>query len=112
MDFNGADNRYGQTAVPDFIDYLCVQSHQLRDLIELSYTTRLQCSICGWVKFSTTSDISLKLYLPPDSKRISLDELIVFTQKQFYFNQMLFYVDIAILKLHIFLHAIITRIYL
>src|ERR1700723_397263 len=48
MDFNGVDNRYGQTAVPDFIDYLCVQSHQLRDLIELSYTTRLQCSICEW----------------------------------------------------------------
>ena len=54
-------------AVPDFIDYLCRHSPHLNDILRLSYTTRLQCSICH-----DSKDTTLKLYIPKYSSLVDL----------------------------------------
>ena len=75
MDFNGRDNRYGQIAVPDFIEYLCSRVTQLAQLVSVSLITQLQCSRCKWISESSSNDLSIKLYIPSDVKRIHLGNL-------------------------------------
>ena len=75
-DCNGANHRYGQIAVPDFLEYLCVQSPNLLRTLQINYSTRLQCSVCRWISSSPTRDVSLKLYLPSTSKRSILGDLM------------------------------------
>ena len=43
-DFNGRDNRYGQIAVPDFLDYLCTQVSKVGQALRYRYFTRLLSS--------------------------------------------------------------------
>src|SRR6185436_2684928 len=69
-------HRYGQIAVPDFLEYLCNQSPILLRTLEITYFTRLQCSICRWVSTSSNRDCSLKLYIPPTAKTATLGDLL------------------------------------
>jgi ubiquitin C-terminal hydrolase len=75
-DFNGRDNRYGQIAVPDFLDYLCTQVPKVDVALGLHYFTRLQCSECKWIHEVPSHDPSLKLYVPEDCKQTSLSNLV------------------------------------
>jgi len=75
-DFNGINNRYGQIAVPDFIEYLARQIPVIFNQVKSFSVTRLQCSICHWISFPTSHDLLLKLYIPPKVGVISLDGLI------------------------------------
>jgi ubiquitin C-terminal hydrolase len=77
-DFMGQNNRYGQVAVPDFLDYLCSQSSKVNQAISYCCITRLQCSQCQWLSEVPSSDTSLKLYIPADCKQISLHDLITY----------------------------------
>ena len=63
-DFNGRNNRYGQIAVPDFLDYLCTQSARINQTLNTQSFTRLQCSKCSWISEKPVTDLSVKLYLP------------------------------------------------
>ena len=76
MDFTGINNRYGQVAVPDFLDYLCSQSPNLSELIKITFSTRLQCLSCKWVSENSCSDVSLKLHIPSGKKYATLAELV------------------------------------
>ena len=58
-DFMGQNNRYGQVAAPDFLDYLCSQSSKVNQAVSHCYITRLQCSQCQWVSEVPSSDTSL-----------------------------------------------------
>ena len=75
-DCDGVQHRYGQIAVPDFIDYLCSHSPRLSQLITFPLTTRLECSQCHWVRSPSSSEVTLKLYFPSDKKLTTLEELV------------------------------------
>ena len=77
-DFSGKDNRFGQLAVPDFIDYLSKNSPILNREISFAFTNRLQCSQCKWISENSSHDTSLKLYIPQDFKHITLEELLTY----------------------------------
>src|SRR3569623_2396528 len=76
MDFNGVNNRYGQVAVPDFLEHLCARAPNLSDIVKHKFLTQLQCSVCRWVSQRVCRDVSLKLYIPPDRKQFTLNELV------------------------------------
>lgn len=57
-DFTGLNNRYGQVAVPDFIDHLCLKSPILSSLLKFNFLSKLVCSKCQWVSERMTNDIS------------------------------------------------------
>ena len=79
MDFNGRNNRYGQVAVPDFIEHLALQAPSFFNGIKTQVTSQLQCDTCHWVSQRESSDILLKLYLPQDVKNgICLSDLMVY----------------------------------
>ena len=63
-DFHGINNRYGQIAVPDFLEYLAAQLPQLQSF-HFQLITKLQCGMCRWWSFNTTKDFMCKLYLSP-----------------------------------------------
>ena len=75
-DFNGRNNRYGQIAVPDFLDYLCTQSSVVSQAITIKFVTRLQCSKCRWISDKLVTDSSFKLYLHDNRVHFSLQDLI------------------------------------
>ncbi len=75
-DFNGVDRRYGQVAVPDFIEYLCNQSVNLSPLVRFTFSTRLKCSKCLWVSQRSSSDVSLKLHFPAGGLNFTLSDLV------------------------------------
>jgi len=78
-DFSGINNRYGQIAVPDFLEYLATQLPYVFNLARSVTNTKLQCLRCNWVSYSTSEDILLKLYISPGTtKRISLSELFTY----------------------------------
>ena len=78
-DFSGINNRYGQIAVPDFLEYLATQLPDVFKLARSVTNTKLQCLRCNWVSYSTSEDMLLKLYIPPETtKRISLTELFTY----------------------------------
>jgi len=81
MDFNGVNNRYGQVAAPDFLDYLCAQSPKLSQVLKFNSSTHLQCSLCKWVSLKAVADVSLKLYFPSDAKQVALHELVDYSSK-------------------------------
>ena len=77
MDFKGANNRYGQIAVPDFMEFLALQLPSVFQPVLASVSTRLQCSKCKWISYSSSRDMLLKVYIPPgDKKSVSLGELL------------------------------------
>ena len=77
MDFKGANNRYGQIAVPDFMEFLALQLPSVFQPVLASVSTRLQCSKCQWISYSSSRDMLLKVYIPPgDKKSVSLGELL------------------------------------
>ena len=61
MDFSGRNNRYGQVAVPDFIEHLALQAPIIFSKIKSQVVTQLRCSQCRWVSHSDSSDILFKL---------------------------------------------------
>ena len=73
-DFNGRNNRYGQIAVPDFLDYLCTRSARINQALNVQSFTRLQCSKCSWISEKPVTDLSVKLYLP-GTEKFSLQDL-------------------------------------
>ena len=75
-DFCGVNNRYGQVAVPDFIEYLCARAPTLSPVVKLGFTTKLQCSKCQWVSQRMYSDVSLKLHIPPGREQVTLSDLV------------------------------------
>ena len=76
MDFNGRNNRYGQVAVPDFIEHLALQAPDVLGKAKSQVVTQLRCSQCRWVSHSDSSDILFKLYIPFDAKsNTSLSDL-------------------------------------
>ena len=74
-DFCGVNNRYGQVAVPDFIEYLCARSPTLSPVVKLGFTTQLQCSKCQWVSQRMCNDVSLK-HIPPGRDQVTLSDLV------------------------------------
>jgi hypothetical protein len=80
-DCDGVQHRYGQIAVPDFIDYLCRRSTWLSKLITFTLTTRLQCSQCQWARYPSSTEVTLKLYFPEDRKLSTLEDLVDFNSR-------------------------------
>lgn len=80
-DCDGVQHRYGQIAVPDFIDYLCSRSTHLAKLLTFSLTTRLRCSKCHWTRYPSSTEVTLKLYFPPDNKFFTLEELVEYNSR-------------------------------
>jgi hypothetical protein len=74
-DFDGVNRRYGQVAVPDFIEYLCSHSVNLSPLVTFTVSTQLQCSKCLWISQRSSKDVSLKLHLPPGGLDFTLADL-------------------------------------
>ena len=83
MDFTGINNRFGQVATPDFIEHLCVKSPMLLQELKISFSATLQCISCKWVSHQEVSDVSLKLYIPPDKKCVSLADLVAHNSRGF-----------------------------
>ena len=80
-DFNGINNRYGQIAVPDFLEYLAARLPQLQSFY-FQLITKLQCVTCRWWSFNTTKDFMSKLYLPPKvGNRCTLFDILQFNSK-------------------------------
>ena len=75
-DFDGVNRRYGQVAVPDFIEFLCNQSVNLSPMVKFTLTTQLQCSKCNWVSQRSSTDVFLKLYLPRGGHTFTLADLV------------------------------------
>ena len=74
-DFSGVNNRYGQVAVPDFIEYLCSKSPILSSVTKFTFLSKLTCSNCKWISERKCNDYSLKLHL--DGKaHVSLIDLV------------------------------------
>jgi hypothetical protein len=77
-DFTGISNRYGQVAVPDFLEYLCNNSPSLSKMTGCTFHNMLQCSNCKWVSVVPCMDVSLKLYVPPGLNQQLLSDLVTF----------------------------------
>ena len=80
-DCNAANHRYGQIAVPDFLEFLCNRSPLLLRNLESKYFTRLQCYGCKWISSNPVKDVSLKLYLPSNSKSTTLEDLVDYNSR-------------------------------
>ena len=81
-DFKGSDNRYGQIAVPDFIEFICERSTALKMLISHQFHSILKCSVCKWISPISCNDIFLKLYIPSNlQNNISLSDLCLFNSE-------------------------------
>ena len=77
-DFTGVNNRYGQVAVPDFIEHLCANSPNVSPVVKFTFSSKLTCSKCHWVSEQVYNDVSLKLHLPPGCTYASLSDLVNF----------------------------------
>lgn len=77
-DFTGANNRYGQVAVPDFIEHLCAHSPHLSSVVNFTFSSKVSCSQCSWVSETLCRDMSLKLHIPSSCNSISLQNLVEF----------------------------------
>jgi len=73
--------RYGQIAVPDFIDFLCTRVPKVNQSLSFRYFTRLQCSKCKWLSEIPTNDASLKLYIPTGWTKASLAQLVQYISR-------------------------------
>ncbi len=82
-DFTGINNRFGQVATSDFIEHLCTKSPMLLQELKISFSATLQCISCKWVSHQEVSDVSLKLYIPPDKKCVSLADLVAHNSRGF-----------------------------
>ncbi len=80
-DCDGVQHRYGQIAVPDFIDYLCSHSSRLSHLLTFTLTTQLQCSQCHWVRYPSSHEVTLKLYFPSDRKLTTLEDFVDYNSR-------------------------------
>jgi ubiquitin C-terminal hydrolase len=80
-DCDGVQHRYGQIAVPDFLEYLVSRSSRLSEFITFPLTTRLQCSGCNSIRDPSSSEIALKLYFPSNKKLTTLEDLVDFNSK-------------------------------
>ena len=75
-DFQGANNRYGQLAVTDFLDYLVSNAANLLDSIKCAIGTTLQCNSCKWVCYYCSGCL-FKLHIPPGHRKsLDLQELL------------------------------------
>ena len=77
-DFSGINNRYGQKAVPDFLEHLFGQSPNQAPVVKFTFSSKLTCSKCHWSPNDCSDDISLKLHLPAGSNQITLFDLVNF----------------------------------
>jgi ubiquitin C-terminal hydrolase len=76
-DFNGRNNRYGQIAVPDFLEYLSTKLQVFFDHVWPSSISKLQCMECNWVSFPESHEAVFKLYIPPYRPgKTTLDSLL------------------------------------
>jgi len=76
-DFNGVNNRYGQIAVPDFLEYLWIQLSDCFTSIWTPLTQKMQCLKCNWVSYKESQDMLLKIYIPTGKvKSVSLKDLL------------------------------------
>src|SRR6185503_19368163 len=80
-DFQGINNRYGQVAVPDFLEHLFNTIPAIFQSLRSNVSISLQCQRCKWCSISTTSETLIKLYLPPSCQAIFLSNLIVFNSE-------------------------------
>ena len=78
-DFNGRNNRYGQAAVPDFLDYVCDNSPNISEVLTCTWQNILQCSRCKWVSTISCQDVSLKLYPSFEAHHLLLSDLVCST---------------------------------
>ena len=75
--FNGVNNRYGQIAVPDFLEYLWTQLPDCFKSIWTPSIRKMQCLKCNWVSYKNSQDMLLKVYIPTHiGKNVSLKDLI------------------------------------
>ena len=65
MDFSGINNRFGQVAVPDFLEHLAGILPNLFNPIKCRVDTTLRCGKCKWISHSLSNDFLFKLYFPP-----------------------------------------------
>ena len=87
-DFQGVNNRYGQIAVPDFLEYLSTQITSLFDLVRFQLTTKLQCLKCKWISYRISHDLLFKLYIPPGSKtKCSISQLFDYNTSADFLDQ-------------------------
>ena len=78
-DFKGANNRYGQLAVSDFLEFLAIRLPDIFSFLKSRITMKLQCLTCKWLSLTTSCDLLVKLYIPPgEAKRISLTDLLTY----------------------------------
>ena len=75
-DFTGINNRYGQVAVPDFIEHLCSHSPCLSPLVKFTFLSKVTCTKCKWISERSFKDISLKLHIPPGHSQVTLQDLV------------------------------------
>jgi ubiquitin C-terminal hydrolase len=75
-DFQGTDNRYGQIAVSDFLEYLGLKLADLFDQIRFECISKLQCLNCKWVSYQISKDLLFKLYIPPTHTHCTLTDLL------------------------------------
>ena len=81
-DFQGINNRYGQVAVPDFLEHLFNTIPTIFQSLRSNVSVSLQCQRCKWCSISTTSETLIKFYLPPSRQaNISFSDLIVFNSE-------------------------------
>jgi len=68
--------RYGQIAVPDFLEFLAGSLSSYFNQIRFQLSTKLQCLQCKWVSYTNTQDVLFKIYIPSGSKNhYTLSEL-------------------------------------
>jgi len=80
-DFQGPNNRYGQVAVTDFLEYLSATIPDIFQHIRNNVSTYLQCQRCKWISVTTANELLIKLYIPGHHRPISLNELITFNSE-------------------------------
>ena len=98
-DFNGRNNRYGQAAVPDFLDYVCDNSPNISEVLTCTWHNILQCSRCKWVSTICCQDVSLKLYPSFEANHLLISDLVCSTWLPPPNRMSLFSVGITILRL-------------
>jgi ubiquitin C-terminal hydrolase len=81
-DFNGLNNRFGQLAVSDFLEYLVSQAPNVLSTVRCSINKRLQCLKCQWISSTSSEDIFYRLYIPPGFRNsISLTDLVNYNSR-------------------------------
>lgn len=99
-DFSGINNRYGQKAVPDFLEHLFGQSPNLAPVVKFTFSSKLTCSTCRWVSERLSDDISLKLHLPAGVIRLPCLTWLILTLIQLLLGKMQFFVESVDLERH------------